>query len=224
LGREVFLTPVQFHEDGFFTAGTDGTTDESYEIKGDFEQVEKREYTFENTDFGIDWCFIRHPHEENYSLGESVKLIGTECTLNEIGSPTFIGMRQKDFCMELSCDVNVTSGECGVTMYMSETAHYDIAVCRTERGFEAALKFKVGNIRHTEKVIPLESGKVKLIVRSDNYNYNFYVNDGKSETNLGTGRTKYLSSEVDEGFTGVMTGLYAVGGTAEFTDYHCLYR
>ena len=41
---------------------------------------------------------------------------------------------------------------------------------------------------------------------------------------LGYGSTKYLSSEVAEGFTGVMTGLFAVGGTSEFTDFICAYR
>lgn len=41
LGREVFLTPVTFREDGWFTAGNDGTTDESYEIPGSFPRMKK---------------------------------------------------------------------------------------------------------------------------------------------------------------------------------------
>ena len=55
LGREVFLTPITFHEDGWFTAGNDGTTDESYEIPGSFSQNEKKRYTFDTTDWNLDW-------------------------------------------------------------------------------------------------------------------------------------------------------------------------
>ena len=68
LGREVFLTPVTFDADGWFRAGIDGPCDEPYEIKGDFIQEEKKRYTFENTEFNLDWCYLRHPHMENYSL------------------------------------------------------------------------------------------------------------------------------------------------------------
>ena len=106
LGREVFLTPVKFHDDGWFTAGNDGTTEESYEIKGDFEQQEKKLYTFENTDFNIDWCYIRHPDMNNYKLTDnSVSLIGTDVTLDDVDSPTFIGIRQRDF----NTDIEVTA-------------------------------------------------------------------------------------------------------------------
>ena len=45
------------------------------------------------------------------------------------------------------------------------------------------------------------------------------------ETNLGYGNSKYLTSEVSGGFTGTMTGIFAVGNnTAEFTNFECSYN
>ncbi|MBS5307012.1 hypothetical protein PMY56_16420 [Clostridium tertium] len=45
--------------------------------------------------------------------------------------------------------------------------------------------------------------------------------------NLGTAKTRYLSSEVAGGFTGVIIGLYAYGESccnySEFTNFECRY-
>lgn len=227
LGREVFLTPVKFDEDGWFTAGNDGTTDDTYEIAGDFVQEEKKRYTFENTDWNLDWCFLRHPHEEDYRLtADKAVLRGTDITLDDVDSPTFVGIRQRDFCFELTADVlvNGDNGEGGVTVYMCESEHYDIAVRKKDGNFEAVLKLNIGGIKHEQTVIPLTSGNAKLLIRADNLFYNFYVADGGKEIHLGSGSAKYLSSEVSGGFTGVVIGLYAVGGVeAEFSGFEINY-
>ena len=186
LGREVFLTPVEFDKDGWFTAGKDGTTDFEYEIKGNFEQTEKTHYTFENTDKNIDWCFLRHPVTENYDLTpERFILKGTDITLDMTDTPTFVGIRQRDFDMELSVNADVNGGEGGVTLYMCESEHYDIAIRKGENGFEAVLKLNIGNIKHTEKVIPLKSGNAKLIITSDSQIYKFFVKDDAETYSLG---------------------------------------
>ena len=225
LGREVFLTPVQFHEDGWFTAGTDGTTADSYENKYGTKQLEKKHYTFENTDWNIEWCYLRHPVTENYTLSaDKAVLRGTDITLDDVDTPTFIGLRQRDFVMELRCKVNLLGGEGGVTMYMNEREHYEVAVHRTESGFEGILRLNIGGIRHIQNSVSLESGAAELIVRADNYNYNFSIAAEGKESFLGSGMTKYLSSEVGEGFTGVINALYAVNGTAKFTEFSCEYK
>ena len=212
LGREVFLTPVKFGDDGWFTAGHDGTTDSEYEIEGDFTQSEKKNYTFENTDVNIDWCYLRHPHAEDYNLSENgFVLHGTDITIDDVDSPTFVGIRQRDFDMEFSVDICIDGGEGGVTVYMCENEHYDIALRKTGDGFEALLKLNIGNIKHLQSAVPVKGGKAKLIIRSDSVAYNFFVNDSGNETHLGYGNSKYLSSEVSGGFTGVVLGLYAQG-------------
>ena len=224
LGREVFLTPVKFDENGWFTAGNDGTTDESYEIEGNFEQIEKKEYTFGNTDFGIDWSYMRHPALENYNLGEKVTLIGTDKTLDDAASPTFIALRQRDFCGEMSCTVNLESGEAGLTAYMCENEHYEAAVRKNGSEYEVISKLNIGGIKHIEKAEKISGGSVSLKIRFSNWSYELIAECDGREINLGCGQAKYLSSEVSGGFTGVMLGLYAVNGKAEFTDFLCKYE
>lgn len=225
LGREVFLTPVKFNEDGWFTAGKDGTTDFEYEIEGDFQQVEKKLYTFENTDWSIDWCFMRHPTIENYELScDKAVLDGTEITLDDTDSPTFVAVRQRDFEFDLKVDVSIESGEGGVTVYHCENEHFDIALRKTDGKTEAVCKLNIGGIKHVAGAIPLESDCATLVIHGDNFGYNLGVVTNGKEINLGYGISKYLSSEVCEGFTGVMLGLYAINGKAEFEKLEICYK
>lgn len=224
LGREVFLVPAGFDENGWLTAGTDGTAEESYEIKGDFVQKEKRLWTFENTDFGIDWSKLRKPIETDYELSkEKVILHGSHLTLDDVDAPTFLALRQRDFQLELCCEVKIDSGEGGITFYMTENEHYDLLLRKTDQQTDAILKLNIGGIKHEQTIVPLQSDQAELVVRADAMKYEFFVKTEVGEQRLGSASTKYLSSEVAEGFTGTMMGLYAVRGTAEFTEFSCSY-
>lgn len=139
-------------------------------------------------------------------------------------SPTFVGIRQRGFDMELGVDADVTDGVGGVTVYMCENEHYDIAVRKNDVGFEAVLTLNIGCIKHEQAVIPLTSGKARLIVRADSQVYKFSVDDKGEEKSLGYGLSKYLSSEVSGGFTGVVLGLYAVNGTSCFDKLNIVYK
>ena len=81
-------------------------------------------------------------------------------------------------------------------------------------------------IKHEEKVVPLANPEADLCIRLDNEEYTFSVKEQGKETILGKGMTRYLSSEVSGGFTGVLFGMYAIGeqNTATFTDFNCHYE
>lgn len=224
LGREVFLTPVHFNENGWFTAGNDGTCEDEYEIEGVDVQNRKTKYTFENTDFNIEWLYLRHPQLDNYKLSkEAITLTGTDITLDKCDTPTFIGLRQVDFDMNLSCEVNNESGEGGITLYMCENEHYDLAIKDVDGEKHAILKLNIGNIKHIEKEVVINSKSPSLVIRSDSLTYKFYVKDGENELYMGEAYTKYLSSEVSSGFTGVVVGLYAVEGKSTFRSFEMNY-
>lgn len=221
LGREVFLLPVQFGEDGWFTAGKDGTAEESYELDGLLSQVRQQEYSFANTDWHIDWCYLRHPKKESYELLEDKAVLhGTDITLEEADSPSFIGLRQRDFDMTLETEVCIDKGEAGVTVYSCENEHYDIALRKSGEAYEAVLKLNIGGIKHVQSAVKVSGNKVRLIIRGESCSYSFWVKDGEREYSLGSAFSKYLSSEVSGGFTGVVLGLYAIGeNRAEFTEF-----
>lgn len=220
LGRETFLFPVKFGEDGWFSAGSDGTGDWEYEIEGEGIQERKNLYTFENTDWNIDWAYLRHPATENYELkkGEAI-LKGSDVTLDDVDSPTFIGLRQVDFNFDMEIMLSVDKAEAGVCVYSCESEHYEVALRKTDTGYEALLRLNIGGIAHEQAVYPVLDGTAKLIITANSLGYRFSVKADGQLKYLGEGHSKYLSSEVCGGFTGVMLGLYAVGeNTARFSD------
>lgn len=235
LGREVFLAPVTFGEDGWFTAGHDGTTLISIEtdrIPETVVQREKKHYTFGNTDWHLDWARLRHPVESNYRLNaDKVTLQGTSVTLDAPATPTFIGLRQRDFDAEISCDVSLdlsnNEGEAGLTIYMDENHHYDLALRKTAAGYQVIERLNIGDIKSVEREIALSDGghAATLAIKSEHERYSFFLRSGSEDILLGSAQTRYLSSEVAGGFTGVLIGLYAVGedATAEFTNFNCEY-
>ena len=230
LGREVFLTPVTFGEDGWFTAGENGTVLTSFEtgrIPDDVIQQEKKNFTFENTDWKLDWCYLRHPQEQNYQLeADSLKLKGTGVTLDDPASPTFIAIRQKDFNAVISCEVSLTGGEAGITLYMDEHHHYDLALRKEEHGYRVIERLNIGDIKSIEHDVQLEGNpQATLLIKATNERYSFFIHADGKDTLLGTAQTRYLSSEVAGGFTGVLIGLYACGedSLAEFSKFSCDY-
>ena len=147
-------------------------------------------------------------------------------------SPTFIGLRQRDFNGIITCDVSIISGEAGITMYMDENHHYDLAIREkldNKGTFEVIERLNIGNIKSVENHFDLTSNSnVTLVVYCTNESYTFGFRMNGEERSLGTGITRYLSSEVAGGFTGVMIGLYAYdtnsSSIAEFTKFACEYK
>ncbi|WP_416296502.1 glycoside hydrolase family 43 protein [Paenibacillus illinoisensis] len=230
LGREVFVAPVTFDEDGWFTAGHQGTTILTFEtdrISESVVQVEKKSFTFDNTEWDKDWCYLRHPHSENYMLqSNKLTLRGTDVSLDQPGTPTFIGIRQKDFNAIISCDVHLTDGEAGITLYMDEHHHYDLAIQKDPEGYKVIERLNIGDIKSVEKEVDLGSlNQATLKIRATNNRYTFSLDTQGQEIELGSAHTKYLSSEVAGGFTGVVIGLYAYGegAHAEFSQFKCDY-
>ncbi|GLX66566.1 glycoside hydrolase family 43 protein [Paenibacillus glycanilyticus] len=229
LGREVFLTPVTFGEDGWFTAGHEGTTLTSFEtdlIPEEIVQQEKKVYTFANTDWEKEWCYLRHPNPDHYALEEDkLTLKGTAISLDQADSPTFIGLRQKDFNAVITCDVSLSAGEAGITIYMDENHHYDFAIRNCTEGYEVVQRLNVGDLKSVVGNVKVSSDKATLVIQASNTGYRFLLGIDGEEIELGTAQTKYLSSEVAGGFTGVVIGLYAYGenALAQFTNFTCVY-
>ena len=107
---------------------------------------------------------------------------------------------------------------------MCENEHYEAAVRKNGSEYEVISKLNIGGIKHIEKAEKISGGSVSLKIRFSNWNYELTAECDGREINLGCGQAKYLSSEVSGGFTGVMLGLYAVNGKAEFTDFLCKYE
>lgn len=262
-GREVYLAPVTFGEDGWFTAGVGGVTPAEVEtdrMDGRVEQRLKRRDTFADTKVGVDWCFLRRCHRENYSFpaemrgsaaplnrydfaGQELRLYPTALTLGEKqDSPTFVAIRQRQMRGQIRCRVRVPAGEAGISLYMNHEHHYDLAVERVEEGgrktCRVRLRSVVGGV--SACFAPREctappGAEITLQIGLEPTQYSFsaaFTGDGQeSQCALGSLQTRYLSTEVAGGFTGVMVALYAQDETlcgrgeepAVFTDFEIAY-
>ena len=222
LGREVYMTPVRFGEDGWFTCGNDGTTEFEYEINCDAVQEPLTEQTFKTIDRRLELLRLRKYVPENYDLSDERYILhGTDVTIDQAASPTFAALRQRDMNGTLKCSVSADSGEAGITVYIDEGHHYDVSVREKSGGFEAVLTLNIGSIKHEQKTLPLDSNSADIRIVFDSHTYSFYADS----TLMGSASTRYLSSEVAGGFTGVVFGMYAQNkGTGTFTDLSVTYR
>ena len=227
LGREVFIAPVFFGEDEWFIAGEKGTVTEWIDMVSLSDKQTRGVYdvSFDTMDLSSPrWCYLRDYHKENYQFEKGImKLKGTKVTLEKADSPTFIGIRQSEFHTYLKVTVGGSAEESGITFYMDEDQHYDLAVIRKGSRTKAVFRIKVGDAQTIVKELELpdEGNEVFLEADSTPSQYDFYIRQDQKRVFLGSARTKYLSSEVAGGFTGVVMGLYAIdenGNQAEFKD------
>ena len=182
--------------------------------------------TFENTSTKLDWCYICNPDETKYSLNKN-EFVLTSCekTIDtQNGSPTFIGIRQCEFEEKTEVCVEIlksqSESQSGLSVYMDPTHHYDIYIEKRNDDFYACCKVTIGPASCVKNEIKLSSNKALLKVESKPYGYSFSVLDSQKESFLAQADSRYLSSEVACGFTGVFLGLYAQNGAVgKFTNF-----
>ncbi|MFB6128303.1 MAG: glycoside hydrolase family 43 protein [Halorhabdus sp.] len=213
LGRETFLAPVTW-ENGWpvVNDGEPITTEMEAplpgEPRGEATSVDCTDTTFADG-LGVEWEFRRNPDRERYETGaDGLVLHGGPETLDEPGA-TFVGRRQTAFdCrVEATLDFDPDAGEeGGLALVMNEDHHYQVGVTRRDGRREAVVHLRIGDA--TEVVGRASVGTTTdLAVDADTQTYRFLV-DGEE---VATASTRYLSTEVADGFTGVMIGPYATG-------------
>lgn len=227
LGREVFMAPVFFREDGWFTAGENGIVTEWMDLNLNAKEQKKGDYdvSFEKMDLNHPrWCYLRDYVRENYRFENgTLHLKGTAITLEEADTPTFAGVRQSEFDTKLSVTVSGEAKEAGLSFYMDEDEHYDLAVIREKEKKRVIARVKVGDAQAVLKSVEVTEENVILEAESTRQEYRFYVRKGETREFLGSARSKYLSSEVAGGFTGVVMGLYAVDEEEKWAEFKDLY-
>lgn len=191
--------------------------------------------TFENLSTKLDWNFLCNPDLENYKLGTDCFELKSDVkglTIDTAeGSPTFIGIRQCEFEEDIFCEVELATNcqgtpEAGLTIYMDCSHHYDLYIVKRDDKYYAECRLKIGPVCETKKSLELavpadgKNVKTRFKITSAPYGYEFYLLSETSQEQLGYADSRYLSSEVACGFTGVYIGLYAQnGGTGRFSKF-----
>lgn len=106
---------------------------------------------------------------------------------------------------------------------MDESQHYDLALVQDEEAVRVQVKLRTGDAVGIagEVVLPPGTQDVALKICSDHEWYHFYLVQDETDIKIAQARTKYLSTEVAGGFTGVLLAMYVIdpeNRVAEFSD------
>lgn len=222
LGRETMLAPVRWGKNEWPVVNGDGTVSLDMEAPTlplhPFPKPNTKD-DFDSSQLGMEWNYLNNPIESNYSLSERkgyLRLKGNDSSLSQLPYATFVGRRQQHFDFTATAAIDFSPAkdneEAGMTVFMNESYHYNLAIRKQGSKRVLQLVYQVGSIHHIEKEIPVSDGPVQLrLVGSPGYYRFSFSQNNKTFTEIGKADTHFLSSETVGGFTGVYIGLYATG-------------
>ncbi len=223
-GRETYLAPVTWNEDGWPVVNGNGTIAIDMDVPT-LPQTQAKdravEYNFTKmSEFGAEWVHLRNPRKENYTFTpQGLEIKGTPVSMSSIESPSFVAIRQQDIDFIVTSQFslcNAAAGaEAGISIYMDVTSHYDIFIRENDDDTQSlVLSYQLHSIAgdKTQVKIPVDNKgiTVKIVGKNDCYSFAYSI-DGNEFYHLGTLDTRFLSTETAGGFTGVTIGPFASG-------------
>ncbi|MGB8492152.1 MAG: glycoside hydrolase family 43 protein [Bacteroidales bacterium] len=221
LGRETCLAPVSWPENGWPVVNGNGTasvnmTCPTLPLKPFSPIAARTDFTSDRP--GLEWNYLRYPVPDNYSLSSRsgfLRLKGSDQTIENRKSPTFIGRRTQDMYFTATTLMEFNPGkaneEAGMIL-LNNGAHFDLVVKQSGAKRVLVGKLAFGSIVHESDPVVLRPGPVKLIIKGERANFTFLYSQGNDAAKeLISVMARYLSSETVGGFTGVYVGLYATG-------------
>jgi alpha-N-arabinofuranosidase len=221
LGRETFLAPVDWPKGGWPQVNGNGTVSLNMDVPTlplhPFEKAPVRT-GFSDEKLGLEWQYMRNPIRENYSLNDRkgwLRINASPYTLNETEAVSFVCRRQTEHDFTAATYLELVSSsekeEAGMTLIQNNTHHYDLLIKKVKEKYVIQLRVFAGSLSYiaTEKTI--NSNQVNFKIEGAPLQYSFYYSETENGNyqELGKLDTRYLSTEVAGGFTGVMIGLYA---------------
>lgn len=234
LGRETFLAPVSWNEDGWPVIGHNGLVELWMEGELPGEAVTKQDFSM-NIDFAkpllqYNVMFTRNPVWDNYvqdTKERTLLLKGTNLTLDTAGvSPTIVSFRQPEFCTTVLAKLSLKESDAartGISAYYNNEYHYDIYVGNDENG-----KY-IGFYKHIHDMgvelvrvaVPEKCENVRFQIVSDREKYRFsYAFDDEAFVEIGSGLNAGLSTEgtCTMTFTGTLYAVFAENGNGKFLE------
>ena len=227
LGRETFLLPVEWSEDGFpiITQGDEvvpmiqcrkGVKRGENVTFGNFSVSEE----FGDSILDMQWMTLRGPATDLYSLTETPGYLTLKCgekSSKERDVPALVcrRMQHHEFQTETRMYFNPESSEekAGLLLFKDEFHQYFMAVSQSENGRQITLT----QIGREDKVlatnpVPADATcfDLKVVSKGLTYDFLYSIDKGKEWKNLCDNvDAGYLSTAVAGGFTGTTIALYA---------------
>jgi alpha-N-arabinofuranosidase len=165
--------------------------------------------------------YLRDPDLDLYSLEErpGTCACARGAGLDDVASPAWVGRRQGHFSVRVAARLEfhheAAGEEAGLVVRMNERHHYEILRTRRDGQPAVVLRRRIGSLQAEVASRPLSPGEASglvLAVDADRDRYRFSHGPAADALRpLGEGETRYLSTEVAGGFTGVFFAMYASG-------------
>lgn len=227
MGRETFLAPVNWTEDGWpMIDNNEGTVGLEMNVPRSSHRLPvsadyNGRYEFEDGKLPYALVFLRNPAEDSWSLQERqgmLALRGRPESLNDIGQVAFVGRRQQQVAAEwstlLELDCKAEGEEAGLCARMNEQAHYEIGLSYRNGQKVIAAYLTIKGETQLAAEAPAPAGGIFLKIAADAAEYSLlYSLDGAEWIKLASGTAYALSPQAVDGnnFTGVIIGMYATG-------------
>ena len=144
-------------------------------------------------------------------------LIGSEATLDDQASPSFLGRRQRYFKCRVTTllDFNplTENEEAGLVVLGDNRHHYEIGITHQAGERVVFVRRKIGTLQSIVAQQPIPNGLVALSIIADETWFTFkYAVGDQPLTELAKGETRYLCTEAGAAvFTSTYFGMYATG-------------
>ncbi len=232
LGRETFLAPVVWDDDGWPRVGDGGRVAlemEAPRLTSVTWEAEPHRDDFDSLELRPTWNFMGNPAPADWSLSEragSLTLHGNAATLDYGPGVAFLGRRQQHFKCDVATELDFAPDhpgqEAGLTVWMNARHHAALRLSRVDGQRVLSVRRRVGTLATVIGQRPAPAGPIRLIARAQRslIELGFLTHEGEPII-LDAFETRYLSSEVAGGFTGVYFALYASnGGDAAMPSAH----
>ena len=227
LGREAFMMPVKWSEDGFpyITKGEDqvqlickkeGAKRDEQVTFGNFEVTDN----FMNYQLNDQWQTLRSSASDYYSLSDYPGYLTLKCTpvcVSSKKTPAYIGRRLQHHSFECSTrmifDSSQKNERAGMLLYKDENHYYFfwMGMADGKRVVGISKTGDQSNQLLAKKELSNKTTNIELKVVSTGLYYNFYYSLKPDKWNLLCKNVdaSHLSSMNTGGFTGTTIGVYA---------------
>ena len=222
LGRETFMVPIRWVEDGWPMVDNETGL---VQVEERLPKLPRTIYpfmpetdNFECETLQMQWNTIHPPVKMFYSLAERpgfLRLQTRPQMIEEICTPSFVGRRQrhKEFLAKTAMEFAPATEheEAGIVLIQDDRFHYKMVMCRKADKNYLQLYKSENSVRTliTEAVVK-DVKRIYLGVQGNTTDYSFYYGYNDQEMRLLAGGldAALLSSDVNEGFTGAYIGMY----------------
>jgi xylan 1,4-beta-xylosidase len=221
LGRETFLAPVTWNEEGWPVINGGQPIRLEMSVEGlpspqPWPEPSPRD-DFDRPSLAFDWNFLRNPAKDSWSLDGRpgfLRLSGGTASLDEVGAPAFVGRRQRHLrgraATRLEFSPSAAGQRAGLAVRANEANHYELVISAAASGRQVELRTRVAGTANDVARSVIPPGAVTLAVEAYPDRYEFSATDAAGQMHaLGHAPTQPLSSESAGGFTGVYLGMFA---------------